>query len=119
MSTRHPSDEETTAAPADRDRDEEATASAEDPRKPDSPTDLHKRSWTYVARKTFHEFTEDQCTDLAAALTYYAVLAVFPAMIALVSTIGVFADPAAAVDNVCASCARWCRSRSSAPSNRS
>ncbi len=36
-----------------------------------------------------HEFSEDQCTDLAAALTYYAVLAMFPAMIALVSLLGV------------------------------
>ncbi|KQT94296.1 ribonuclease BN [Marmoricola sp. Leaf446] len=73
-------------------------ASHED--KPESPTELRKQSWGYVLRKTLHEFTEDQCTDLAAALTYYAVLAVFPAAIALISTIGVFADPAAAVDNV-------------------
>lgn len=35
-------------------------------------------------------FTRDQCTDLAAMLTYYAVLAVFPAMLALVSLLGVF-----------------------------
>lgn len=35
-------------------------------------------------------FGRDQCTDLAAMLTYYAVLAVFPAMLALVSLLGVF-----------------------------
>ncbi|MCW2711142.1 MAG: hypothetical protein JWP24_1336 [Marmoricola sp.] len=58
-------------------------------RKPDAPTELTKRSWFYVLRKTMHEFTEDQCTDLAAALTYYAVLAVFPAMLALISVLGV------------------------------
>jgi membrane protein len=34
------------------------------------------------------EFSKDQCTDLAAALTYYAVLALFPALIALMSLIG-------------------------------
>ena len=78
----------------------EGSPHPEDDAKPDSPTDLHKQSWGYVLRKTLHEFSEDQCTDLAAALTYYAVLAVFPAAIALISTIGVFADPAAAVDNV-------------------
>ena len=61
----------------------------EDDRKPDDPTDLSKRSWFYVLRKTMHEFSEDQCTDLAAALTYYAVLAIFPAMIALISILGV------------------------------
>jgi membrane protein len=56
--------------------------------KPDSPVDLAKRSWVYVARKTLREFSKDQCTDLAAALTYYAVLAVFPALIAVLSLVG-------------------------------
>ena len=59
-----------------------------DERGPDSPTDLTKQSWMYVLRKTAREFSEDQCTDLAAALTYYAVLALFPAVIALVSLVG-------------------------------
>ena len=54
----------------------------------DSPTDLTKRSWLYVLRKTAREFSGDECTDLAAALTYYAVLAMFPAAIALVSLVG-------------------------------
>ncbi|MDI6911600.1 YihY/virulence factor BrkB family protein [Nocardioides sp.] len=53
-----------------------------------SPTDLTRRSWFFVARKTVREFSDDQCTDLAAALTYYAVLAVFPAAIALTSLLG-------------------------------
>ena len=55
---------------------------------PDSPTDLKKPSWWYVVRKTAREFSDDQCTDLAAALTYYAVLALFPAAIALLSLVG-------------------------------
>ena len=54
------------------------------------PTDLTKPSWVYVLRKTAREFSDDQCTDLAAALTYYAVLALFPAMIALLSLVGLF-----------------------------
>jgi membrane protein len=57
---------------------------------PDSPADLHKQSWKYVLRKTLREFSKDQCTDLAAALTYYAVLSLFPALIALLSLIGLF-----------------------------
>src|SRR5919107_998286 len=56
-------------------------------REPDSPTELSKPSLMYVLRKTAREFSKDQCTDLAAALTYYAVLALFPAAIALVSLI--------------------------------
>ena len=43
-----------------------------------------------MLRKTAREFTKDECTDLAAALTYYAVLALFPAMIALLSLVGLF-----------------------------
>jgi membrane protein len=57
-------------------------------REPDSPVELEKPSWKYVMRKTAREFSKDQCTDLAAALTYYAVLALFPAAIALLSLVG-------------------------------
>ena len=56
--------------------------------KPDSPGDLTKPSWLYVVRKTMREFSRDRCTDLAAALTYYGVLALFPAAIALLSLVG-------------------------------
>ncbi|MCV7290248.1 YihY/virulence factor BrkB family protein [Mycolicibacterium wolinskyi] len=62
----------------------------DDPRKPDSPDDLTKASWWYVLRKTAREFSADQCTDLAAALTYYAVLSLFPALLVMVSLLGVF-----------------------------
>ncbi|MEE6287962.1 YihY/virulence factor BrkB family protein [Georgenia sp. MJ173] len=55
------------------------------PRKPASPTDLSTPSWTYVLRTTVREFIADECTMLAAALTYYAVLSAFPALIALAS----------------------------------
>lgn len=64
--------------------------SPEDARKPANPTDLKKPSWKYIARKTLREFTQDQCPDLAAALTYHAVLSVFPALLALVSLLGIF-----------------------------
>lgn len=62
----------------------------EDARKPDSPTELSKPSWKYIAKKTLREFSKDQCTDLAAALTYHAVLSIFPALLALVSLLGIF-----------------------------
>lgn len=68
--------------------------------KPDSPADLHPRSWKYVVRKTIREFSSDQCTDIAAALTYYAVLSVFPGLIAVFSLLGVFGQGRAASDAV-------------------
>ncbi|WP_222928369.1 YihY/virulence factor BrkB family protein [Cellulomonas telluris] len=78
-----------------------ATAPApDDPRKPDSPGDLKKRSWKYVLRKTVREFMKDQCTDLAAALTYYGVLAVAPALLAIVSLLGLVSNPERTVDAI-------------------
>jgi membrane protein len=70
------------------------------PGKPDSPADLQKRSWMYVARKTLREFGKDQCTDLAAALTYYSVLALFPALIAVLSLVSLVGDPQKTVANL-------------------
>jgi membrane protein len=46
-------------------------------------------------KRTFREFSEDHGTDWAAALTYYGVLALFPALIATVSIVGLVADPQA------------------------
>jgi len=64
----------------------------DDSRKPASPPDMRKPSWKYAVQKTFREFSQDQCPDLAAGLTYYAVLSLFPALLALVSLLGIFGD---------------------------
>src|SRR3954452_22232415 len=58
-------------------------------RAPDGPADLGKQSWFGVLKRTIREFKEDNLTDWAAALTYYGVLAIFPALLALVSVLGV------------------------------
>ncbi len=81
-------------------RTQDATPDVEDDRLPESPTDLTRRSWTYVLRRTGREFGDDHCTDLAAALTYYAVLALFPAAIALISLLGVVGQGQSSVDNI-------------------
>ena len=82
------------------DRTEPTTPDPEDPRKPDDPTDLHKRTWFYVARKVWREFSDDQCTDLAAALTYYGVLAIFPAVLALSAILGLVGQAETSVKTV-------------------
>ncbi|MFF4519120.1 YihY/virulence factor BrkB family protein [Streptomyces mirabilis] len=56
---------------------------------PAAPTDLPKRSWGAVFRGSLREFKADELTDRAAALTYYAVLALFPALLVLVSLLGI------------------------------
>ncbi|GAA0975203.1 hypothetical protein ENKNEFLB_04418 [Nocardioides aquaticus] len=72
----------------------------ENPAKPDDPTDLTSPSKKYVLRASFREFGEDQCTDLAAALTYYAVLALFPGLIALLSLVGLVGQGPDTVDAI-------------------
>ncbi|MCW2547629.1 MAG: ribonuclease [Mycobacterium sp.] len=51
-------------------------------------------SFPRTARRVFKEFSEDNMTDWAASLTYYGLLSVFPALIAMVSIVGLFGDPA-------------------------
>src|SRR6478752_1135774 len=55
----------------------------------DAPSDLRARSWGGVLRRSVREFREDNLTDWAAALTYYSILSIFPAILALVSILGV------------------------------
>ena len=49
---------------------------------------MPKRSWRSVLRRAVREFRDDNLTDTAAALTYYATLSVFPALLVLASLIG-------------------------------
>jgi membrane protein len=63
-------------------------------RAPDEPTDLGGRGWWAALKRTGKEFKEDNLTDWAAALTYYGVLAIFPALIVLVSILGLVGDSA-------------------------
>src|ERR687897_1671840 len=58
-----------------------------------SPTDLPKDSWGETFKRTLSEFKEDKLNHWAAALTYYAVLSLFPALIVLVSLAGIVASP--------------------------
>jgi membrane protein len=52
-----------------------------------------RTSWFATLKRTVLEFSEDNMTDWAAALTYYGLLSLFPALIALVSILGLFGDP--------------------------
>ena len=70
-------------------QNEGATAVGEaDGGKPDGPSDLGKGGTWAAIKRTVKEFREDNLTDWAAALTYYGILALFPAILALVSILG-------------------------------
>jgi membrane protein len=61
---------------------------------PGSPIALPRRSWPGVFKRTFAAYSQDNLSDLAAALTYYGIQAIFPALIALVSIIGLLGHSA-------------------------
>jgi membrane protein len=63
-------------------------------RAPDKPTALGPRSWMGTLGRTVRETKRDNLTDLAAALTYYALLSIFPMLLAVVSVLGLIGDSA-------------------------
>ncbi|QNS08232.1 YihY/virulence factor BrkB family protein [Streptomyces xanthii] len=58
-------------------------------RAPDAPTKLPKHAWRGVLKGSLREFKDDELADRAAALTYYGVLSLFPALLVLVSMLGI------------------------------
>ena len=60
----------------------------------EKPGELSRSAWVRVLRRTVREFSEDNLTDWAAALTYYGIVAMFPALIALVSILGLIGTSA-------------------------
>ena len=58
-----------------------------------SPTALPRSSWGETLKRTFLEFKDDKLNHWGAALTYYSVLSLFPALLVLVSLIGLVGNP--------------------------
>src|SRR5512146_1185190 len=67
---------------------------------PDDPTDLSKPTWLGVLKRSLREFKKDNVTDWAAALTYYGILALFPAMIVLLALLSVFGQEKSTIDTL-------------------
>jgi len=61
---------------------------------PDKPTELGGSSWMAAGKRTLREFKEDFLQDRAAGLTYYGVLSIFPAILVLVSLLGLVGQSA-------------------------
>jgi membrane protein len=80
----------------------ESSAQARGRDVPDGPTDLGGRSWGGVLKRTVSEFKEDNLTDWAAALTYYSILSILPALLAIVSILGLVGQSATQplIDNI-------------------
>jgi len=59
----------------------------------DRPSEIPKRGWKDIFWRVYNGLNEDRILMNAAAVTFYALLALFPAIGALVSIYGLFADP--------------------------
>jgi membrane protein len=58
------------------------------------PTQIPPKGWLQIAKRGWKESQADQVPLLSAGVAFYAFLALFPALIAIVSLYGIFADPA-------------------------
>jgi membrane protein len=63
-------------------------------REAETPTQIPAHGWKDILWRVYEEFGKDRVMAVAAGETYYALLALFPAIAALVSIYGLFADPA-------------------------
>jgi membrane protein len=54
---------------------------------PSKPTSLSKRSWLNVFKRTVRQVGRDRLTSWAAALTYYAILSIFPGLLVLIAAL--------------------------------
>jgi membrane protein len=68
------------------DADTQPDQKVEDPG-PGGPTELRKRGWWQVLKRTMKQFQADNLTDWSAALTYYGILSLFPALLVLITSL--------------------------------
>ncbi|MDI2125404.1 YihY/virulence factor BrkB family protein [Yinghuangia seranimata] len=87
---------------ADGRRERRDTPERRERARPEQPSQLPKSAWWALLKRTVSEFRRDELPDRAAALTYYGVLSLFPAILVLVSLLGVAGESAtrAVLDNV-------------------
>ena len=62
-------------------------------RQADRPSEIPASGWWDILKRVARQISDDRVMAEAAGVTYYALLALFPALAALVSLYGLFADP--------------------------
>jgi membrane protein len=65
-----------------------------------TPAAIGASGWRDILRRTYSEAMEDRLPTVAAGVTFFGLLALFPAITALVSVYGLFADPATVRDHL-------------------
>jgi len=59
----------------------------------DTPSEIPARGWWQIIKRVAGNINDDRVLAEAASVTYYALLAIFPALAALISLYGLVADP--------------------------
>lgn len=80
----------------DRYRPQDEAHRAQEPgrgRHADTPADIPMRGWRDILLRVYNKISEDRVVTIAAGVTFYSLLAVFPAVAAFVAIYGLFADP--------------------------
>jgi len=58
-----------------------------------TPSEIPAKGWKDILLRVYRSLSSDRIVEIAAGVTYYAVLAIFPALAAFVSIYGLFAEP--------------------------
>ena len=66
----------------------------------DRPSEIPARGWKDILWRVYEGISEDRVLANAAGVTFYALLALFPGIAALVSVYGLFADPSTIVNHL-------------------
>ena len=66
----------------------------------ESPTEMTQSGWKDIAVRVYLEFNKDRVLAVAAGVTFYTLLSLFPAIAALVTCYGLFADVNAINDHL-------------------
>lgn len=70
-----------------------ATEGADRGREAESPSEIPAKGWKDILLRVYGNIGEHRLLALAAGMTYYSLLAIFPALAALVAIYGLFSDP--------------------------
>ncbi|QQR38658.1 YihY/virulence factor BrkB family protein [Devosia rhizoryzae] len=80
--------------------DQQRTSDSARGRQADGPQQIPPAGWKDVLLRTYREINDDRVTLIAAAVTYYLLLSLFPTITAFVSIYGLFADPATVAEHI-------------------
>ena len=69
-------------------------------RSADTPSEIPVRGWKDIILRVYRGISDDRILLVAAGVTFYALLAIFPGIAALISIYGLYADPASIANHL-------------------